>query len=77
MPASRRPSGPNQYILTTASLARGKLEVFNGHIFTSSDGTVNYVGKSGRLKDFKTVDAVALLKAAGFKVAPGLQVTQE
>ncbi len=77
VPASRRPDGPNQYILTTASLARGKLEVFNGHLFTDESGTVTYVGKSGRLKDFKTVDAVELLKAAGFKTAPGLRVTQE
>ncbi|MBK7864930.1 MAG: hypothetical protein IPJ65_41300 [Archangiaceae bacterium] len=76
VPASRRSSG-DQMILTTASLGRGKLELFNGHLFTDDTGTVTYVGKSGRLKDFKTVDAIELLKAAGFKVREGLTVTQE
>ena len=77
VPASRRSSDPDSVILTTASLARGKLEVFNGHLFTDDEGTVTYVGKSGRLRDFDTVDPVAVLKAWGFKLAPGLTVTQE
>lgn len=82
VPASRRTLGDPGRILTTASLARGKQMVFNGHLHMEK-GVVTYVGLSGRLSklqekgDAKFVDAIALLKAWGFKTAPGLTVTKE
>ena len=82
VPASRRTSAEPWRILTTASLGRGKQMLFNGHIHMDK-GIVTYVGMSGRLGklqekgDAKFVDAVEILKAWGFKTAPGLKVTQE
>lgn len=82
LPAMRRtPDQPN-LILTNPSLARGKRMLFNGHI-EMRGGVVTSIGLSGRLQklvadgDAKIVDAVKLLEAWGFKVAPGLQVHME
>lgn len=82
VPASRRTSSESWRILTTASLGRGKHMLFNGHLEMKA-GVVTYVGMSGRLckmqekGEAKFVDAVELLKAWGFKTAPGLKVTNE
>jgi hypothetical protein len=81
VPASRRSMGAPNQILTTASLAREKQMVFNGHLHMEN-GVVTYVGMSGRLckqqdKGAKFVDPIQLLKAWGFKLAPGLAVTNE
>lgn len=81
VPASRRSKTNPGLILTTASLGRGKQMLFNGHIHMEK-GVVTYVGMSGRLGKLKEdgakfVDPVALLKAWGFQVTPGLTVTQE
>ncbi len=82
VPASRRTALEPNRILTTASLGRGKQMLFNGHLHMEA-GVVTYVGLSGRLckmqakKEASFVDAVALLKAWGFKTAPGLTVTNE
>ncbi|MCC6337254.1 MAG: hypothetical protein IT380_25075 [Myxococcales bacterium] len=81
VPASRRSKGDPGLILTTASLGRGKQMLFNGHLHMEN-GVVNYVGMSGRLGKLKEdgakfVDPVAILKAWGFQVTPGLTVTQE
>lgn len=82
VPASRRTNAEPWRILTTASLARGKQMAFNGHLHMEN-GVVTYVGQSGRLGkleekgDAKFVDPVEVLKAWGFKLAPGLKVTQE
>ncbi len=83
VPASRRSQGDPRRILTTASLARGKQMLFNGHLHLDDAGMVTYVGLSGRLAkmqakgDAKFIDAIALLKAWGFQLAPGLTVTNE
>ena len=69
-------------ILTNPSLARGQRMLFNGHIRVQA-GVITYVGMSGRLSklaakgEHKFVDPIPLLKAQGFKMAPGLQVTFE
>lgn len=81
VPASRRSNANPGLILTTASLARGKQMLFNGHIHMEN-GVVTYIGMSGRLCKLqedgtKFVDAVALVKAWGFKTSPGLKVTNE
>lgn len=82
VPASRRTAAEPWRILTTASLGRGKQMLFNGHIHMEK-GVVTYVGQSGRLGklqekgEAKFVDPVEILKAWGFKMAPGLKVTQE
>jgi len=82
VPASRRYEGNPNLILTTASLARGKHMLFNGHL-RMENGVVNYVGLSGRLckledkGDAKFIDPIKLLEAWGFKMAPGLSVTRE
>jgi hypothetical protein len=81
VPASRRTKAEPWRILTTASLGRGKQMLFNGHIHMEA-GVVTYVGQSGRLgklaeKGTQFVDPVAILKAWGFQLAPGLTVTQE
>lgn len=81
VPASRRTKAEPWRILTTASLARDKQMLFNGHIHMEN-GVVNYVGMSGRLcklqdKGTKFVDPIELLKAWGFKMTPGLTVTNE
>lgn len=81
VPASRRSKGDPGLILTTASLARGKQMLFNGHIHMDQ-GVVTYVGRSGRLgknaeDGMKFADPIEILKAWGFKMAPGLKVTQE
>lgn len=81
VPASRRTSAEPWRILTTASLGRDKQMVFNGHLHMEN-GVVTYVGMSGRLcklqeKGTKFVDPIALIKAWGFKTAPGLSVTNE
>lgn len=81
VPAARRSNANPGLILTTASLARGKQMLFNGHIHMEQ-GVVTYVGMSGRLCKLqedgaKFVDPVALLKAWGFKTSPGLTVTNE
>ncbi len=82
VPASRRTSQDPNLILTTASLARGKHMLFNGHLEMKA-GVVTYVGMSGRLGklqdkgEAKFVDPIELLKAWGFKLAPGLTVTRE
>ena len=79
VPASRRSAAdPDMLILTTASLARGKQMMFNGHLHMD-EGVVTYVGLSGRLgkNNDNVIDAVEVLKAWGFKLAPGLTVTQE
>lgn len=82
VPASRRSAGEPNRILTTASLARGQLMLFNGHLDMRA-GVVTYVGMSGRLcklqqkNEAKFVDPLELLKAWGFKLAPGLTVTEE
>ena len=81
VPAARRSKGDPGLILTTASLARGKQMLFNGHIHMEA-GVVTYVGMSGRLckqqKDgMKFVDPMEIIKAWGFKTTPGLKVTNE
>ncbi len=81
VPAARRSKADPGLILTTASLARGKQMLFNGHIHMDK-GVVTYVGMSGRLckqqaDGMKFVDAVEVIKAWGFKTAPGLKVTNE
>ncbi|MEW5741921.1 MAG: hypothetical protein AB1938_23605 [Myxococcota bacterium] len=81
VPASRRSKGDPGLILTTASLARGKQMLFNGHIHMEK-GVVTYVGMSGRLGKLQEdgtrfADPIAILKAWGFQLAPGLKVTQE
>ena len=82
VPASRRSAAEPWRILTTASLARGELMLFNGHLHMDK-GVVTYVGMSGRLcklqdkGEAKFVDPVELLKAWGFELAPGLKVTHE
>lgn len=81
VPASRRSKGNPGLILTTASLARGKQMLFNGHIEMKA-GVVTYVGMSGRLckqqeSGTKFADPIAILKAWGFQVKPGLTVTNE
>ena len=82
VPASRRTAAEPWHILTTASLARGKQMLFNGHLHMEN-GVVTYVGMSGRLckqqarGEAKFVDPVEIIKAWGFQVAPGLKVTQE
>ena len=81
VPASRRSKADPGLILTTASLARGKQMLFNGHIHMEK-GVVTYVGMSGRLckqeKDgMKFADPIAIIKAWGFPMAPGLKVTNE
>ena len=81
VPAARRSKADPGLILTTASLARGKQMLFNGHIHMEG-GVVTYVGMSGRLckqqKDgMKFVDAMEIIKAWGFKTTPGLTVTNE
>jgi hypothetical protein len=81
VPASRRSKGDPGLILTTASLARGKQMLFNGHIHMDK-GVVTYVGMSGRLgkqaeDGMKFADPIEIIKAWGFKTAPGLKVTQE
>lgn len=82
VPASRRTAAEPWRILTTASLGRGKQMLFNGHLHMEK-GVVTYVGMSGRLcklqekGEAKFVDPVEVLKAWGFKLAPGLKVTNE
>ena len=81
VPASRRTAAEPWRILTTASLARGKQMAFNGHLHMEN-GVVTYVGMSGRLcklqdKGTAFVDPVKVLQAWGFKMAPGLKVTNE
>jgi hypothetical protein len=81
VPASRRTAAEPWRILTTASLGRDKQMLFNGHLHMEK-GVVTYVGMSGRLcklqeRGTQFVDPVALLKAWGFQVAPGLTVTNE
>lgn len=81
VPASRRSKADPGLILTTASLARGKQMLFNGHILMEA-GVVTYVGMSGRLckqqaDGMKFVDPIEIIKAWGFKTAPGLKVTNE
>jgi hypothetical protein len=81
VPASRRSKGDPNLILTTASLARGKQMLFNGHIHMQG-GVITYIGMSGRLckqqqDGVKFVDPVEIAKAWGFKTAPGLKVTNE
>lgn len=81
VPASRRSKADPGLILTTASLARGKQMLFNGHLHMEA-GVVTYVGMSGRLckqqnDGMKFVDPVEIIKAWGFKTAPGLKVTNE
>ena len=82
VPASRRSAAEPWRILTTASLARGKQMLFNGHLHMEK-GVVTYVGLSGRLSkmaekgEAKFVDPIELLKAWGFKMAPNLAVTNE
>ena len=83
VPASRRSSADPRRILTNASLARGRQMAFNGHLHLDDSGTVTYVGRSGRLGkleergEAKFLDPLAVLRAWGFKIAPGLTVTQE
>lgn len=81
VPASRRSAAEPWRILTTASLGRGKQMLFNGHLHMEQ-GVVTYVGMSGRLCKLQQdgaifVDPVKVLKAWGFKLAPGLAVTNE
>ncbi len=81
VPAARRSKANPGLILTTASLARGKQMLFNGHVHMEA-GVVTYVGMSGRLckqqKDgMKFADPIEIIKAWGFKTAPGLSVTNE
>ena len=81
VPAARRSKADPGLILTTASLARGKQMLFNGHIRMEA-GVITYMGMSGRLckqqnDGAKFVDPVEIAKAWGFKTAPGLKVTNE
>lgn len=81
VPAARRSKADPGLILTTASLARGKQMLFNGHIRMEA-GVITYMGMSGRLckqqnDGTKFVDPVEIAKAWGFKTAPGLKVTNE
>lgn len=82
IPASRRTSDEPWRILTTASLGRGKLMLFNGHLEVEG-GVVTSIGLSGRLcklrdrGEAKFIDPIPLLKAWGFKLAPGLTVRDE
>lgn len=81
VPAARRSKTDPGLILTTASLARGKQMLFNGHIHMQG-GVVTYVGMSGRLckqqaDGMKFADPIEIIKAWGFKTSPGLKVTNE
>ncbi|MFT3710588.1 MAG: hypothetical protein QM817_23435 [Archangium sp.] len=81
VPAARRSKADPGLILTTASLARGKQMLFNGHIHMEK-GVVTYVGMSGRLckqqaDGMKFADPIKIIEAWGFKMAPGLKVTNE
>jgi len=82
LPAVRRHEANRGLILTNPALSRGHQMLWNGHIRVVK-GVVTYIGTSGRIakraaegKD-RFIDPVALLKAWGFEVAPGLRVTSE
>jgi hypothetical protein len=78
LPAARRWEG-SDYILTNADLSRGMHMLYNGHIDIHA-GEVVSVEMSGKPSkkaakgEFAFVEPVALLKAWGFKVAPGVKV---
>jgi hypothetical protein len=82
LPWSRHNPAHKGVILTNPSLARGQRMMFNGHI-KIEQGKVTYVGMSGRLQkhaargDARFIDPLALLKAWGFELADGLQLTLE
>lgn len=82
IPAARRNQAQPGLILTNPSLGRGERMLFNGHIEVRG-GVVTSIGMSGRLQSLvndgeaKFVDPIAVLKAWGFKMAPGLRVNFE
>lgn len=79
LPASRRDQDNPELILTNPSLGRGQQMMFNGHLEVRR-GVVVGVEMSGGLSkraakgDDVFIDPIALLKAWGFQVAPGLEV---
>ncbi len=82
LPAARRTQSQPGLILTNPSLARGQRMLANGHIEVRN-GVVTSIGISGRVQklaaegDAKFIDPVAVLKAWGFKIAPGVRVQFE
>ncbi|MHC4392539.1 MAG: hypothetical protein ACYS22_14660 [Planctomycetota bacterium] len=78
LPAARR-SPLQDLILTNPHLSRGKNMLFNGHLDIRA-GVVHGVEMSGRLSkkagagDKVFVDPIAVLKAWGFEIAPGVSV---
>ena len=79
LPAARRWVG-SDYILTNADLSRGQHMLYNGHIDVQA-GVVVSVEMSGRISkkagkgSYAFVDPIALLKAWGFHIAPGVSIT--
>ncbi|MCX6117743.1 MAG: hypothetical protein NT027_09390 [Proteobacteria bacterium] len=85
LPAARRMSVNDQFsnlILTNPSLARGKRMLFNGHI-EARNGVITSIAMSGRIakkaakNQYSFIDPLPLLKAWGFKLAPGLTTRSE
>lgn len=82
LPAVRRHSASSGLILTNPALARGQQLLWNGHLRVDR-GKVVYVGTSGGIAKRAArgrdifVNPLPLLKAWGFELADGLQVTSE
>lgn len=78
LPAERR-NDTSGYIMTNPDLSRGQKMMYNGHIDIES-GVVVSVEVSGVISKrvasgkIKMINPLALLKAWGFKLAPGLTV---
>ena len=79
LPATRRLPGEGT-ILTNPDLGRGKKLMFTGHLDVS-DGKITGVEMSGVISKLagkgsaKFIDPVALIKAWGFEVEPGVSTT--
>lgn len=82
LPAVRRHAENSGLILTNPALSRGHQMLWNGHLRVEK-GVVTYIGTSGHIAKRaaegkeRYIDPVPLLKAWGFELAPGLQVTSE
>lgn len=78
LPAERR-NDTSGYIMTNPDLSRGMKMMYNGHI-DIENGVVVSVEVSGVISKrvasgkIKMIDPLALLKAWGFKLSPGLKV---
>lgn len=82
LPAARRNQAQPGLILTNPSLARGQRILANGHIEVRG-GVVTSIGISGRIQklamdgDAKFINPLLVLKAAGFQIAPNVQLQFE